>query len=156
MRPRQVAWRARRLVPPRLLAAGLRESADVGWRRLPPGLGVNPAPQVGDGQPPHRNRTFHAVGASRPFPSPGFWREGADGMLFLFHLHGFEDLAAYAAAGDDSGDDFWADVVESWLAENSVPLMPAWHPFPTSLRLISWCAAISSIERWPAPLKDRL
>ena len=155
MRPRQVVWRARRLVPPRVLAAGIDADAGVSWRSLPRGLGVNPAPQTGESAP-HRTRVFEAVGVSRPFPRAGFWDDSADGLLFLFHLHGFEDLAAYAAVDDDSGDGFWAEVVESWLAEHAVPRGPAWHPFPTSLRLISWSAAISGIAGWPEALKDRL
>jgi hypothetical protein len=156
MRPRQVVWRARRLVPARLLALGIDAGADVSWRPLPRGLGVNPAPQSADGEPPHRTGLFRAVGLSRAFPRPGFWDEPGDGLLFLFHLHGFEDLAAYAATEDDSGDDFWAEVVESWLAEHSVPRMPGWHPFPVSLRLISWCAAVSGIAGWSSTFKNRL
>lgn len=156
MRARQVLWRARRLVPARVLAVGIDPGVDVSWRPLPRGLGVNPAPQSGGAGPPHHDGVFRAVGSSRRFSCPGFWDASGDGLLFLFHLHGFEDLAAYAAAGDDSGDDFWAEVIESWLAMHSRPRTPAWHPFPTSLRMISWCAALSGITGWSSELKDRL
>jgi hypothetical protein len=156
LRPRQAVWRARRLVPTRLLAVGIRPGAEVSWRPLPRGLGVDPAPQSGDVEPPHSDGTFRAVGHSRRFPRTGFWDDCGDGLLFLFHLHGFADLAAYAATEEGAGDDFWQNVVESWLTDHLQPRVPAWHPFPTSLRLISWCAAISGISGWSTELKDRL
>ncbi len=64
MRPRQLAWRARRLVPPAVLGAGLSESQRE-LRRLAAGIGVDPAPQSGPKPPPHRTGTFAAVGRER-------------------------------------------------------------------------------------------
>jgi hypothetical protein len=156
MRPRQLAWRTRRLIPPRLVGLGIDRDGPVSWRPLPPGLGVSPAPQSGAVEPPHRDGIFRAVGRSRRFPQPGFWTDGRNGLLFLFHLHGFEDLAVYAGSEDDSGDGFWQEVLESWLTEHPAPRMPSWHPFPTSLRLVSWCAAISNSAGWPPAFKERL
>ena len=68
-----------------------------------------------------------------------------NGLLFLFHLHGFAPLAAYAGGSRGvAGDDFWLRVTASWLATHGTPSDPAWHPYPTSIRLISWCAALSA------------
>lgn len=99
---------------------------------------------------------FHALGEKRIFPSPGFWADPRNGLHFLFHLHGFGDLAAYAAERPTpEGDSFWSAVLQSWLEECERPAMPAWHPFPTSGRLISWCAALSR-GGWHDALEGRM
>ena len=153
MRPDQLWGRLRRIVPVALLVLPTRAAPPWGPRAR--GVGVREAPQSGPTPPPHEERTFTAVGAQRTFNVPRFWTDGADGMLFLFHLHGFGALAAYAnGVRTASGDAFWADVVASWLTANAAPSLPAWHPFPTSGRIIAWCAALSAIERWPRPLRD--
>ena len=97
-RARQLLARPRRLVPPRLLAAGLRDAPDVEIRALAAGLGVDPAPQSGPTPPPHETGSFEAYGTVRRFGDDRFWRDDADGLLFLFHLHGFARLAEYARA----------------------------------------------------------
>ena len=55
-----------------------------------------------------------------------------------------------------TGDAFWADVVDSWLDTNEPPSTPAWHPYPTSLRIVAWSAALSSIHGWPAYLREKV
>lgn len=99
---------------------------------------------------------FHALGEERIFPSPGFWADPRNSLHFLFHLHGFGDLAAYAAERPTpEGDSFWSAVLQSWLEECERPAMPAWHPFPTSGRLISWCAVLSR-GGWHDALEGRM
>src|SRR5829696_3449989 len=121
--------RVRRLVPSALIALRTMPSTAPDWRPIASGLGSDPAPQSGPTPPPHLTRTFTAVGASRGFGSPGFWTDASEGLLFLFHLHGFSPLATYAA-GERSpeGDAFWAEVIEDWLANEASPRLPAWHP----------------------------
>jgi uncharacterized heparinase superfamily protein len=126
-------------------------------RPIAAGLGLSPAPQTTPVEPPHVTRTFEAYGVSRRLGSPGFWTDARDGLLFLFHVHGFSPLAEYAASSrSDEGDAFWADVVDSWLDTNEPPSTPAWHPYPTSLRIVAWSAALSSIYGWPADLREKL
>jgi hypothetical protein len=150
LRPRQLLTRPRRLLPPVLLAAGLKAPHAPRVEPVASGLGVDVAPPSGPFPAPHLDSVFRAFGAERSFPQASFWRDPADGLLFLFHLHGFRPLAAYAAApAEEVGDAFWRSVIESWLAEGARPGLPAWHPYPTSLRLISWASAVSGIERWP-------
>ena len=133
LRPRQVLNRPRRLIPLRLLARD--RSAPNGWEGVAGGLGVDPAPQSGPQPPPHETGRFAAVGRNRAFPSDEFWSTGGDGLLFAFHLHAFEPLAAYSAgARTAAGDAFWADVIEDWLRACGEPARPAWHPFPMSGR----------------------
>ena len=100
---------------------------------------------------------FTAVGCTRPAKAADLWTDSSDGLLFLFGLHGFEALAPYAAGPRTSaGDAFWADVVESWLTGHSRPAMPAWHPFPTSNRIVAWCAGLSAIDTWSRSLRDQV
>jgi hypothetical protein len=142
MRPRQFASRPRRLVPPAVLALGHRDGD--GWRGLAGGLAVDRAPQSGPEAGPEVDRTFRAFGRSRVHPGRTFWSDPADGLLFLFHLHGFAALASYAAGDrDDAGDAFWESVLEDWLTTCGRPTRVAWHPYPTSGRIMAWCAAIS-------------
>jgi uncharacterized heparinase superfamily protein len=78
-------------------------------------------------------------------------------LLFLFHLHGFEALARYAAGPrSPAGDVFWEDLVVGWLDTQTRPSRPAWHPFPTSERIVAWAAALSSLSGWPASLRERM
>ena len=156
MTPRQVLGRTRRLVPPTLLAAGTGLPRTPSWRPLAKGLGVDPAPQSGPTPSPHETGSFVAVGASRQYGSRSFWTDPSDGLLFLFHLHGFSPLASYAAGERSAeGDRFWANVVEDWIASEARPRRPSWHPYPTSARLIAWSAALPSL-RWPESLRGRV
>src|SRR5256885_8607706 len=66
LRPRQLVHRPRRLVPPRLLAAGLSDADPPGWRPLAAGAGLVSAPQSGPVPLPHSRGVFEAVGMARP------------------------------------------------------------------------------------------
>ncbi len=157
MHPRQALHRPRRLLPLRVLAAGLSERVPWRWYPVAAGLGVDPAPQSGPVPTPESSESFAAVGRRRAFvDSDTFWDPGPDGLLFAFHLHGFAQLARYAATpGDTAGDAFWISVIESWLRQHATPQMPGWHPYPTSGRVIAWCAALSR-GRWPSDVELRM
>ncbi len=158
MRPRQLLGRARRLVPPGALARGLSPPHDLAWRSIAYGAGVDPAPQSGPTPPPEEDGRFTAMGAARELRSRAFWEDPADGLLFLFHLHGFSPLAEYAAGDrrNRQGDTFWMEVIRDWLRCNARPAMPGWHPHPTSVRVISWAAALSTLDGWPGDLRFRM
>lgn len=157
IRPSQLAGRLRRLVPPRALALGLGTHGPGEFAPVAGGLLVEAAPQSGPGDPPDETGVFSAVGVRRRADAPTLFTDGSDGLLFLFHLNGFAPLAAYAAGPRSSrGDSFWAGVLERWLASEARPRMPSWHPFPTSMRIAAWAAALSSGERWPERLRSAL
>jgi heparinase II/III-like protein len=157
LRARQIAARPRRLLPPALLAVRAAPRSEPRWQPVAAALGASAAPQSGPLPPPHDGGTFVAVGARRAFGSGDFWQDSSDGLLFLFHLHGFEPLAVYAAGERTAtGDAFWERVIASWLEAQTRPRMPAWHPYPTSSRLIAWSAAISSIDRWSPAFRARI
>ena len=154
MRPRQLAARPRRLLPPSLLAAGA--PPDGRWNGCASGLAIDRAPQSGFQPDPTSDGVFRAFGRHRSFPAPEFWSDTSDGLLFLFHLHGFAPLARYAAGHRTSkGDAFWQAVLEDWLRAYGVPKRIAWHPYPTSGRVMAWCAALSAAG-WGADLQARL
>lgn len=157
MRGQQLLMRPRRKLPLRLLAARTQVGGPVPFRPLAAGRFALSAPPSGDVPAPHETGgVFTAVGATRRLGSPGFWSDPADGLLVLFTLHGFTELARYAAGPrSPEGDAFWAAAVEDWLAACSRPVLPAWHPFPTSERLLAWCAALSS-RAWPPELAERM
>lgn len=157
MRRRQIAWRLRRLVPPVVLAAGATGRSVPAFIPVARGLGIEAASSSGPVAPPHEERIFTAVGRNRCVDSPNYWRERGDGLLFLFHLHGFSALASYASGPRSSaGDAFWANLLGSWLASEGRPRHPSWHPYPTSLRVVAWAAALSSIDDWPSELRNSL
>lgn len=147
----------RRLIPPAALAIGLSREAVGEHRPLATGLGVEAAPQSGPAPSPEETGRFSAYGVTRTFERSRFWVDASDGLLFLFHLHGFLPLARYAAGARDAGGDrFWERVVRSWLEACRHPSLPGWHPYPTSLRTVAWAAALSSIDGWPAGLQQEL
>lgn len=157
MRTSQAIGRLRRLIPPAILAAGHGDGGPPNWRPLAGGLGIDRAPQSGPVAPPDYDGSFRAVGATRAFEAPAFWSDRRDGLLFLFHLHGFAPLTRYASGERTAaGDRFWASVIASWLASEQRPRLPSWHPYPTSVRVISWSAALSALVDWPAELSERM
>jgi uncharacterized heparinase superfamily protein len=105
----------------------------------------------------HEAGRFAGYGASRAFPTPAFWSDKGDGLQFVFHLHGFGPLATYAAGEHSSkGDAFWERVVQDWLDHHSEATEPAWHPYPTSMRIVAWSAALSSDLAWEERLRERV
>jgi heparinase II/III-like protein len=152
MRPGQLAGRVRRFVPPAVLVPPA--ASPPPWSPGARGIGIERAPQSGPTPPPHEVGRFEAVGVMRTANAPGLWSDRSDGLLFLFHLHGFAPLATYAAGTCTSaGDAFWADAVSSWLATQAKPRLPGWHPAPTSSRIIAWSAALSTIDGWSDGLR---
>jgi hypothetical protein len=152
LRPSQIAGRVRRIVPVAALAAGT--ASGTVWAPLAAGLPAPPPPQGGPAAPPESDGVFRAVGLARAWPAPGFWTDAGDGLLYLFHVHGFSALEA-ADLEDPGAAQFWARVIEDWLRHNDAPALPAWHPFPLSGRLIAWAGALSR-SAWQDDLQGRV
>jgi uncharacterized heparinase superfamily protein len=145
MRERQLVYRARRLVPPALLALGLDENPAAELAPHAAGLFTAAVPPWGSVPPPAQTRRFDAAGATRAWGAQGFWEDSSDGLLFLFALHGFDELARYAAGPRSAAaDEFWREVLTDWLERHRRPRLPAWHPYPLSGRILSWCSAAGS------------
>lgn len=156
MRAGQLAHRLRRVVPVRMLAVGTARAAPQRWRGAALGLGVEVAPSSGQQPPPHLDGVYRAVGGERTWGAPRYWTDPRDGLLFLFHLHGFAELARYASGPpSEAGDRYWEAVVANWLDIFGRPALPAWHPYPMSGRIVAWCAALSR-EGWLTALRPAL
>jgi heparinase II/III-like protein len=146
LEPRQLAHRPRRLVSPRLLAAGLRNADAPSWRPLAAGAGVDSAPQSGPTPPAHQAGVFEAVGISRAAGAADLWssRDRSD-LLFAFTVHSFDELPRYLAGERGrEGDAFWERALGDWLERCSAPAMPGWHPYPLARRIVAWCGALSA------------
>lgn len=154
VRPSQLAGRLKRRLPPAWLAPALADRSPA-WRPLT-SLSGEPGPdQFGPVEPAHETGSFAVLGTSRPASAPDLWTESRTPLLFRFYLHSFRALRGYAAAErTPEGDAFWAEAVRGWLRDAAEPARPAWHPYPTSLRIVAWVAALSTIERWPQELRD--
>ena len=157
LRLRQLAARPRRVLSPRFLDLGLSDKAPADWNpHIGAGLFLDRAPQSGPQPAPHTIDAFRAVGVERAWRHPRFWTDPQDGLLFLFWLHGFSALAAYAANEEEAdATTFWTEVLEDWLARFALPDRVAWHPYPTSGRVLAWCSALAS-GRWGGALEARL
>lgn len=141
---RQAIHRPRRLVPPRLLAGA--PPSTPAFQPLARGLGGERAPQSGPQPPPSEEGVFRAFGRSRAAGDPELFTSRGDGLLFLFHLHGFSELR---------GGPFWEEILARWLHQCGRPAYPAWHPYPLSGRVVAWCAALSE-GGWPDPLAEAM
>jgi Heparinase II/III-like protein/Heparinase II/III N-terminus len=156
MQLRQVVGRARRLVPPWLLMVGAAPARASAFHAIAEGLGAETAPQSAPSSAAEEAQAFTAVGSTRAFePSRAFWSDRSDGLLFLFHLHGFAELPRALDRRDRSRTlPFWSRVITSWLDLFERPELPAWHPYPTSVRTIAWSAALST-DAWDGVLRQR-
>jgi uncharacterized heparinase superfamily protein len=157
MQLRQAVGRARRLIPPQVLLAGSAPAQVGEFHALAKGLTAEATSQSAPSPAAHDARVFAAVGARRAFsPSRAFWSDDSDGLLFLFQLHGFAELPRVLDGPDGSRvPAFWSGVIASWLDHFERPELPAWHPYPTSVRVIAWCVALST-EDWDAALRRRM
>lgn len=142
VRPSQVLGRLRRRVPADVFARSLPRGT-TRWRTLPPGVGLDPSPQSGPGVPPHVGGTYSAYG-QRWSVAPADWEALQRNPLLAFHVHGFEALPEYiVSARSRRGDQFWIDVTCEWINRfGDRPDEIAWHPFPTSNRLIGFSSYI--------------
>ena len=157
LQPRQLAYRLRRLLPPALLASGLRETDPPLWQPLAPGTGASNSPQSGPQPPPHLDGVLRAVGVERAREADDLWvSHGRDDLLFSFTLHAFDELARYVTSERSAdGDAFWFALLEEWLEWCDAPALPGWHPYPLSRRVTAWSAALSE-GGWGADLERRM
>jgi hypothetical protein len=120
------------------------------------GLRAEAAPQSVPSCAADEVQVFTAVGTTRAFtPSRAFWLDRSDGLLFLFQLHGFAELPRAIADEDRSRAlGFWSRVLTSWLDLFERPELPAWHPYPTSVRVIAWSVALSA-DAWDDDVRRR-
>jgi len=65
----------------------------------------------------------------------GSWQEVGNSDLWRYHLHYFDDLNAIDAK---ERYHLHQSIIARWMAENPMGSIPAWDPYPTSLRIVNW------------------
>jgi len=86
------------------------------------------------------------------------WQNSEFTYLWDFNLHYFEFLPALAEIATEATEAEretlmagMAAMVDSWIAANPLPVQPAWHPYPTSLRIIHWIKTLHQCPRLSSP-----
>jgi uncharacterized heparinase superfamily protein len=88
------------------------------------------------------------LGVERQCAVAADWRAADAALLWLYHLHYFDDLNAAGAAGRAA---WQSALLERWVAENPPGAAVAWDPYPTSRRIVSWIkAALAGFALPPA------
>lgn len=96
---------------------------------------------------------FRFLHLEKQFSSAAAWQNPEFTYLWDFNLHYFEYLPALAAQWRTAPGDgreriiaVLAELLESWIQGNPCPVKPAWHPYPTSLRIVNW---IKTLQQCP-------
>lgn len=122
LRPRQVVYRALRLVQPLAATVPVEDRPFLLPRRPSPPA---EAPRAFDG------RTFSFLNRRIPWGGPDRWYpDGADD-LWVFNLHYFR----YLHGLDGTTGRY---LVSDWIDANRDRRQPGWHPYPISLRVREW------------------
>jgi uncharacterized heparinase superfamily protein len=127
LRPVQILYRLRRLVPARIPQDGdipqvspLVRPLVAGPRRSPSMLGEN---------------RFRFLNEERELDLPAAWHDTSVSALWLYNLHYFDDLISLDA---ESREESHAFLIERWIRENPPGRGVGWAPYPTSLRIVNW------------------
>jgi len=83
----------------------------------------------------------------------GDWQQTRHGLLWLYHLHYFNDLVA---RGFPERRAWHLTLIERWLDHNPPGPTAAWDPYPTSLRIVNWIKWILAADPVPAALAGRM
>jgi uncharacterized heparinase superfamily protein len=117
------------------------------WRRLyRPPLDRRPAPALrarprGWAAPVANAPTLVAptrvrmLNVERSCATAADWLAADAALLWRYHLHYFDDLAAREAAVREP---WHRALLERWVAENPPGAAIAWDPYPTSRRIVNW------------------
>jgi uncharacterized heparinase superfamily protein len=105
----------------------------------------------GDGPYPHggnlgANR-FRFLEEAVDFESSIDWDAADKSLLWRFHLNYFDWLPRLAREQPELG----FEQIHSWIDSNPAGRQPAWHPYPTSLRVANWVRALAPFD---APLRS--
>jgi uncharacterized heparinase superfamily protein len=140
--PRQLAalaWRRAQPIlerPERFTAR--RAPADPGVRWTP-----DPIPASGRPHDPDRLRTgqFSFLNRTENLGWPPRWDDAAVPRLWLYNLHYFEFLGSLPY-------ELGRELILDWIASHPLARGHAgWEPYPTSLRLLSWCGWLFGNQR---------
>lgn len=69
------------------------------------------------------------------------WGAPDQSLLWRFHLHYFDWLPRLAGEQPELA----LEQVKSWVDSNPAGLPPAWHPYPSSLRIVNWARSLAML-----------
>lgn len=81
------------------------------------------------------------------------WRAPGMTRLWQYHLHYAEYVTALALGASWTGRREWAErawaLIADWIDANPPGARPGWEPYPLSLRLVNWAAALGPLTATP-------
>jgi uncharacterized heparinase superfamily protein len=78
---------------------------------------------------------FRFLNVNGELRSAADWDDPAQGKLWRYNLHYFDDLSADGSTGRA----MWhGPLIDRWIRENPPGRGTAWEPYPTSLRIVNW------------------
>lgn len=83
--------------------------------------------------------TFRFLNHEAPVAEPGDWNRDDCSLLWLYHLHYFDDLNA---DGSEARSEWHRALIQRWIDDNPPGQRVGWAPYPTSLRIVNWI-------KWP-------
>ena len=84
-------------------------------------------------------RRFRFLGEDMSFRNGYDWNPHGKSLLWRFQLNYFDWAPRLAAEGRSEE---LSEQIDSWIVSNPAGREPAWHPYPTSLRIANWIRAL--------------
>lgn len=78
---------------------------------------------------------FRFLNQEGELPFAGDWNASAAERLWLYNLHYFDDLNAYAAKDRKA---WHRALLARWISQNPPGFGVGWEPYPLSLRIVNW------------------
>jgi uncharacterized heparinase superfamily protein len=95
-----------------------------------------------------RTGRFTFLNRSLEFPDGAVdWRPAGVSRLWQYHLHYGDHLPALAMTAADEGTPARVSaraLMRAWIAGNPAGSRPGWEPYPLSLRVVNWLAALAA------------
>ena len=149
-RSEQVLWRVYQRMMAKACAAGSRPLQYALSRNLAPEAfprslafhSIAPEPELLSRAGEIVEGRFTFLSRTADYAGGIDWTANAFDRLWRFNLHYFEfglDLAlAYHATGDRRYAERFVEIASDWIANSPLGKGDAWHPYPLSLRLVTW------------------
>jgi uncharacterized heparinase superfamily protein len=99
---------------------------------------------------------FRFLNDAEELGNPVAWNPSGKSLLWRFHLNYFDWAPRLAVEGKREELE---EQVAGWIRANPAGRQPAWHPYPTSLRIVNWVRALKVLrvtpqrDQWVASLR---
>ena len=89
---------------------------------------------------------FRFLNEEEELGDPLAWNPAGKSLLWRFHLNYFDWAPRLAVEGEAEALE---RQVAGWMRANPAGRQPAWHPYPTSLRIVNWVRALQVLSVTP-------